>query len=104
MKEGMALYTFLLDAKLRKRYQYMVLNRHITNNFIANRLRDEFLRAVNDAERAAGFRLTDMTPKHYGDGKTWDRQGRRIREDPESVKQNSDDTDTVSSEGEEVVG
>ena len=103
MRDSNTLFTIVVDKKLKHRYMYLTLNHHISKNHMANMLRDEFLRVLNDAERAAGLQVTNFVVKHYGDGAEYDGQGRERKEDNPSLKQNSVDENEQSGEGEEVV-
>lgn len=51
-------YLFRVDERLKKRYQYLVLNNHLHRAAMNDRLRNLFAEVVRQAEQKAGLKLT----------------------------------------------
>lgn len=53
-----ASYAFYLDAKLKKRMQFLVLNHRLSKNYMPDKLRAIFADVVSQAEQEAGYKNT----------------------------------------------
>lgn len=56
------MFSFMLEERLKKRYFNLVLNKHISKNYMADHLRACFLSALNEAEAQAGMQLSVAEP------------------------------------------
>lgn len=100
MNENDALFAFTVDYKIKQRYKFLVLNGHITKSFMAARLRVTFLKAVNDAEAAAGMKVTDaLKLKQYSDDAEELKGVEKADIDPSFVKHNLIENEPRREEG-----
>lgn len=104
MNEQDTIFAFAIDARLKKRYQYLTLNKHVSKSYMAARLRATFLKALNEAEAAANLAQTsDAKLKRYADDEEEMKEFKTPEPPSSFVKKNLIGDGLVEAEGGEGV-
>lgn len=54
------IYAFVLPAEILKRYNNLVLNEHLSKNYMAEHMRSAFVAILNQAEAESGLKKTNI--------------------------------------------